>query len=628
MVSDPPPPPQQSPDTTDIALLVFTGINWHKAAVENPTADGSCGAGALRLLKELKRDNANDVRSESDIVRLAREMAFVHWTHGGKSSEKEFMEKLVNTASEMCRSSATVKQWITTQIFPKGDGADHSAVSSVGFEFASAAVHGLLTQLPKLLQAYGGSQEEEPTDIAQEDPLSEAALNKLGGLLRDVQALLGGECLLFKAPAKPQEEPQGETLWTCTSCPFAENKPQWLSCDVCGAQRSGGHDAAQLLQEMRLSCCIVKEGNHRNNATHEHELQLTDTDFPRVSFSCVTENLDVHSLQLAMILRGWLPVTVECRSARGGDASNRLREMQENETELVEQLAKSMLEQVKGALGAVGAQRAQQPLSMELGIVIRTNMAITSPGHYRVGVLADTYDYRMPPRPVTRAARQGQILPSQATSEQATSEPKKRQRDHAEQTASQANTTKRAAGAAGPTTTTTSATGSAGTQPPGQTGSDTAPSRALRGDGTKDNPITDGSTAGRDDAGGIPPDCEVNDAGTQVTQVAGGHWWDVSYHRQTLAYLEYQIIIFDAATGTILARCGARGNDTITAALLSLDPQAALCTNQRYTFIWNGLTSAFDAGFLAIYLAHPTFQDAVPHGRIEIRAFIRSSGTN
>ena len=114
---------------------------------------------------------------------------------------------------------------------------------------------------------------------------------------------------------------------------------------------------------------------------------------------------------------------------------------------------------------------------------------------------------------------------------------------------------------------------------------------------------------------------------TQVTHT-GGHWWDVSYHRQTLAYLEYQIIIFDAATGTTLARCGARGNDTITAALLSLDPQAALCTNQRYTFIWNGLTSAFDAGFLAIYLAHPTFQDAVPHGRIEIRAFIRSSGTN
>ena len=82
MVSDPP-PPHRSPDTTDIVLLVFTGQNWHKAAVENPTADGSCGSGALRLLKELKRNNAYDVRSPSDVVRLAREMAFVHWTCGG-----------------------------------------------------------------------------------------------------------------------------------------------------------------------------------------------------------------------------------------------------------------------------------------------------------------------------------------------------------------------------------------------------------------------------------------------------------------------------------------------------------------------------------------------------------------
>ena len=106
----------------------------------------------------------------------------------------------------------------------------------------------------------------------------------------------------------------------------------------------------------------------------------------------MTENLDVHSLQLAMILRGWLPVTVECPSVCGSP-SDRLREMQENKTKLVEQLAERMLKQVKGALSAVGARKSQQHLSMELGIVIRTNMAINSPGHYRVGVLADTYHY-------------------------------------------------------------------------------------------------------------------------------------------------------------------------------------------------------------------------------------------
>ena len=386
MVSDPP-PPHRSPDTTDIVLLVFTGQNWHKAAVENPTADGSCGSGALRLLKELKRNNANDVRSPSDVVRLAREMAFVHWACGGESSEGEFVEKLIDTASDLCRSSSPkVKQWIAAQIFQKSDGVDHSAVSYIGCEFADAAVRGLLTQLPKLLKTWG-VQEEEPTDIAQNDALSEAAL-KLGGLLKGVHSVFGDECL-FKVPAKPQE---GETLWTCAVCTFSDNKSLWPVCAVCDTKRPGGHDAAQLLREMCLSGCIVKEGFHVDNNPN-HELQLTQPEyFHRVSFPCVTENLDVHSLQLAMILRGWLPVTVECPSVCGSP-SDRLREMQENKTKLVEQLAERMLKQVKGALSAVGARKSQQHLSMELGIVIRTNMAINSPGHYRVGVLADTYHY-------------------------------------------------------------------------------------------------------------------------------------------------------------------------------------------------------------------------------------------
>jgi hypothetical protein len=384
----PPPPPYSSPDTTDIALLVFTGENWHKAAVANPTADGSCGSGALELLKELKRDNANDVRSASDTVRLAREMAFMHWTQGGERSEDEFTDKLIDTGSHLCRSSTKVKQWITAQIFRKSDGVDHSAVSCVGCDFASAAVHCLLTELPKMLEAIGGSPEKEP--IAKKDALSEAALNKLGGLLRDMQALLGDDWILFKVPTKPQEEPQGEKLWTCRTCTFAQNKLLWPCCDMCGAQRSGGHDAAQLLREMCLSRCIVKEGNHREDATHE--LQLTDTQFDRVSFACVTENLDVHSLQLAMILRGWLPVTVECPSVFSTSPSNRLQKMQENKAELVKQLAESTFKQVKDALCAVGARKSEQHLSMELGIMFRTNMAIISPGHYRVGVLADTFD--------------------------------------------------------------------------------------------------------------------------------------------------------------------------------------------------------------------------------------------
>ena len=222
---------------------------------------------------------------------------------------------------------------------------------------------------------FAGAPIEGPTHFSQFVPM--------------LHSVFGDECL-FKVPAKPQE---GETLWTCAVCTFSDNKSLWPVCAVCDTKRPGGHDAAQLLREMCLSGCIVKEGFHVDNNPN-HELQLTQPEyFHRVSFPCVTENLDVHSLQLAMILRGWLPVTVECPSVFSTSPSNRLQKMQENKAELVKQLAESTFKQVKDALCAVGARKSEQHLSMELGIMFRTNMAIISPGHYRVGVLADTYHY-------------------------------------------------------------------------------------------------------------------------------------------------------------------------------------------------------------------------------------------
>ena len=159
---------------------------------------------------------------------------------------------------------------------------------------------------------------------------------------------------------------------------------------------------------------------------------------------------------------------------------------------------------------------------------------------------------------------------------------------------------------------------------------------AMAGDGSygsKDNPITgesaetSGAAAGAMHTGDalVPSGfCELNAKGTQVLRAAG-HWWQVAYHRRTMAHYMYHVEIVEAS-GALITSYDVQGSDTIRGTLLRHEPQSELCTNVAYTFLYSTARSTFNVGFFRLYLGHPLFNRQPQHGWmgwIRVTAFLR-----